>query len=81
MPDPAAVRRTWARRIIDEYTGWPAWPIPQAQAGRTASGWAWGVAPDEVEGLDLQLVLRQHTGETARVLRNERAYWGLDPDD
>lgn len=49
-----------------------------APTGRTASGWSWGVAPDELEDVDLQLALRQHTGETARALREERAYWGLD---
>jgi hypothetical protein len=40
-----------------------------------------GVAPDEVDKLDLALTMRQHTGETARALRAERAYWGLDPED
>lgn len=94
VSDPDAVRKQWARRITERYDGWPERPGPEAasgevdprtaapdQAGRTASGWVRGVAPDEVDKLDLALTMRQHTGETARALRAERAYWGLDPED
>jgi hypothetical protein len=63
MPDPAAVRKEWARRIVAEY-----------------EGWARRVARVEVEGLAPQLRLREQTGETARALQAERAYWGLDPE-
>jgi hypothetical protein len=42
--------------------------------------WAARVALVVVVGLDLPLLLRQHTGATAEALRSERAYWGLDPE-
>lgn len=95
--DPETVRKNWARRVTDEYDGWPSWAAPDAPAGprtgepvtdaatgadaeggRTASGWSWDVPSDDLEGVDLQLMLRQHTGQTAQALRDERAYWGLD---
>lgn len=54
----------------------------ERHGGRTDSGWSWGMAPEELSGVDVQLTLRQHTGETARALQEERAYWGLDlPDE
>lgn len=102
MTDPDEVRKAWARRVTEEYEGWPAWPTPDAPddpsarestgaaavrtpadppAGRTASGWAWGDAEGELDDVDPRLALRQHTGETARALREERAYWGLDSTD
>ena len=95
MSDPDEVRRRWARRVTEEYDGWPDWPAPDAAteparqgqdadpdapAGRTASGWSWDVPTDELHDLDARLALRQNTGETARALRRERAYWGLDAE-
>lgn len=102
MPDPDEVRGRWARRVAEEYDGWPAWPAPDAAADardrepvedaapgaapdesavRAGSGWSWGVPAADLQDLDAQLVLRQNTGETARALRRERAYWGLDAPD
>lgn len=86
MADPDALRKEWARRVTAAYDGWPGWPAPDATAGlptdapagATASGWSWGVPADELADVDVQLTLKRHTAETARVLGEERAYWGLD---
>jgi hypothetical protein len=43
-------------------------------------GWTRRIARVEVEGLAPQLRLREQTGDTARALRAERTYWGLDPE-
>lgn len=53
-------------------------PGGAAQGVRTPSGWSWGIPSDELGDVDAQLTLAQHSGETARALRAERAYWGLD---
>lgn len=78
MADAEAVRREWARRVTDQYEGWPDWAAPDAAGSRTGSGWSWGVPEEDLADLDLRLAFRQHTGDTARALREERAYWGLD---
>jgi hypothetical protein len=54
---------------------------PDAGSGRTSTGWSWGVPEAEVEDVDERLWIAQRTGETARALRAERAYWGLGCED
>jgi hypothetical protein len=54
---------------------------PDAATGRTASGWSWGLPEAELEDVDRRLWARERSGDTARALRAERAYWGLGSED
>ncbi len=71
-----AVRREWARRVAEAYDGWPTW-VP---SDGTSPGWFWGIPQAELEDVDRRLRQEQQTGETARALRDERSFWGLESE-
>jgi hypothetical protein len=54
---------------------------PDAATGRSSSGWSWGIPEAQLEDVDRRLRARERTGDTARALHAERAYWGLGSED
>jgi hypothetical protein len=73
VPDPEAVRKEWARRVDEAYSGWPEWLTP----GAGSRGLPWGPPVDEGAGDD------EH-GTAADVPAGTTAAgfsWDIPPDE
>jgi hypothetical protein len=77
-PGAAPQALPWAAEGTDSAGDGAAADEPTSHS---SSGWSWGIPADQMENLDRRLERAQWTGATARALRNERRYWGLESGD